>query len=64
MGQAIDTACQATHHRETIPRQLCAQTLGAAGGTLPYRWAVGSGRLPIGLTLNAATGHNRFMVKS
>ena len=31
-------------------------TLTASGGTLPYTWAVASGALPIGLSLNASTG--------
>lgn len=31
-------------------------TLSPAGGTLPYSWAVTSGSLPSGLTLNSSTG--------
>jgi hypothetical protein len=31
-------------------------TLAATGGTTPYSWAVTSGALPAGLTLNASTG--------
>ena len=31
-------------------------TLSPAGGTLPYIWAVTSGSLPAGLTLNSSTG--------
>ena len=33
-----------------------SQTVGATGGTKPYRFALASGTLPAGLTLNAATG--------
>ena len=33
-----------------------SQTLAGTGGTGPYTWAVASGTLPSGLTLNAATG--------
>ncbi len=33
-----------------------AYNLKAAGGTLPYHWTVSSGRLPVGITLNATTG--------
>lgn len=33
-----------------------SQTLTATGGTGPYNWAVSSGTLPTGLTLNATTG--------
>ena len=32
------------------------QTLQATGGTTPYSWAITTGSLPAGLTLNAATG--------
>ena len=31
-------------------------TLTASGGTAPYTWAVGSGALPVGLSLDANTG--------
>ncbi len=33
-----------------------SQTLQATGGTTPYSWAITTGSLPAGLTLNAATG--------
>ena len=33
-----------------------SQTLAAAGGVGPYTWAVTSGSLPAGLSLNASTG--------
>ena len=33
-----------------------SQTLAAAGGTAPYSWAVTSGALPAGLSLNASSG--------
>ncbi|WP_395751928.1 putative Ig domain-containing protein [Prosthecobacter sp.] len=33
-----------------------SQTLNATGGTASYTWAVSSGTLPAGLTLNASTG--------
>ena len=32
------------------------QTLQATGGITPYKWAVTTGSLPVGLSLNAATG--------
>jgi len=35
---------------------LYSQTLTASGGAAPYTWAVSSGTLPTGLSLNAATG--------
>jgi hypothetical protein len=31
-------------------------TLAASGGTLPYSWAIGSGSLPPGLSLNSSSG--------
>jgi len=31
-------------------------TLQATGGTTPYSWAITTGALPIGLTLNSSTG--------
>jgi len=33
-----------------------AYTLQATGGSAPYRWSISSGALPIGITLNTATG--------
>lgn len=33
-----------------------SQTLATVGGTTPYVWSISGGRLPIGLTLNSATG--------
>ncbi len=33
-----------------------AYSFAALGGTPPYEWSVGSGRLPSGLTLNGSTG--------
>ena len=33
-----------------------SQTMAATGGVQPYRWAVTSGSLPAGLTLNSSTG--------
>lgn len=33
-----------------------AQTLVAAGGTLPYSWSISAGILPPGITLNESTG--------
>jgi hypothetical protein len=33
-----------------------SQTLAATGGTTPYTWAVTSGSLPAGLSLNSSTG--------
>ncbi len=33
-----------------------SQTLAATGGITPYSWAITTGSLPAGLTLNAATG--------
>ena len=34
-------------------------TLQASGGTTPYTWAITSGSLPVGLTLNSSTGQIR-----
>ncbi|HEV2217903.1 MAG TPA: Ig domain-containing protein [Candidatus Dormibacteraeota bacterium] len=31
-------------------------TLGGSGGTPPYKWSIGGGALPAGLTINANTG--------
>jgi hypothetical protein len=36
--------------------QAYAQAVGASGGAVPYSWAVTSGALPAGLTLNAGSG--------
>jgi len=33
-----------------------SRTLSATGGTAPYTWSVSTGKLPAGLTLNAASG--------
>ena len=33
-----------------------SQTLTAAGGTSPYTWAITAGTLPVGYSINAATG--------
>ena len=33
-----------------------SQTLAATGGVTPYSWAVVSGSLPAGLSLNSSTG--------
>jgi len=33
-----------------------SQTLAATGGTTPYTWAISSGNLPSGLSLNASSG--------
>jgi hypothetical protein len=38
------------------PSAAYTATLTATGGVLPYTWAITSGSLPAGLTLNAATG--------
>jgi hypothetical protein len=40
----------------TIGNSYTNQTLQATGGISPYTWAVTTGSLPAGLTLNAATG--------
>jgi Putative Ig domain len=40
----------------TIGNAYSSQTLQATGGIAPYTWAVTTGSLPAGLTLNAATG--------
>jgi hypothetical protein len=40
----------------TIGTAYSNQTLQATGGIAPYTWAVTSGSLPAGLSLNAATG--------
>ncbi|MGA8539652.1 MAG: Ig domain-containing protein, partial [Terriglobales bacterium] len=40
----------------TIGNAYSNQTLQATGGIAPYTWAVTTGSLPAGLTLNAATG--------
>jgi len=37
-------------------RTLYSETLQAQGGVEPYSWVISSGTLPIGLTLNSATG--------
>ncbi len=42
--------------RRAIVARPYAATLDAAGGTGPYRWAITSGTLPAGLTLDANTG--------
>jgi hypothetical protein len=40
----------------TIGTLYVNQTLGATGGISPYSWAVTTGSLPAGLSLNSATG--------
>jgi signal peptidase I len=42
--------------RRAIAARPYAATLDATGGTGPYRWAITSGTLPTGLTLDASTG--------
>ena len=51
-GLTITTA-SLPNGRRNIPYSA---TLSATGGTSPYTWAIASGALPTGLSLNSATG--------
>ena len=42
--------------RDGVTNAPYSATLTASGGTAPYTWSITSGTLPLGLTLNAATG--------
>jgi hypothetical protein len=46
----------ATLPQEGVKGAPYSQALGAIGGTTPYTWSVATGSLPLGLTLNPATG--------
>jgi Putative Ig domain len=49
-------AVTTTHLPSATVGTAYSQTLTASGGTTPYTWAVTSGALPVGLSLNASTG--------
>jgi large repetitive protein len=53
------TAANAISNGTRVPRAAARldTTLEADGGTMPYTWAVTSGSLPAGLSLDASSGN-------
>lgn len=56
VGDPLLISTPAALPQEGVKNASYSTTLGATGGTAPYTWSVSTGNLPLGLTLNPASG--------